>query len=133
MHPKGAGLLQVGNRQVRVTTGKRKAGDSPKNIALTGENVNQRVSVHPFLPFPLHSFLPVNPTPDDPELLRLIELFQSMGAPGDQAKRMAQQLQKRCSQLVEERGITRIEAMQHLLNIMVKGRRGEVPDGFGKR
>ncbi|AHF94426.1 hypothetical protein OPIT5_15585 [Opitutaceae bacterium TAV5] len=75
----------------------------------------------------------MNPTPDDPELPRLIELFQSMGAPRDQAKRMAQQLQKRCSQLVEERGITRIEAMQHLLNIMVKGRRGEVPDGFGKR
>jgi len=40
---------------------------------------------------------------------------------------MARQLAKRADQLATERGITRTEAMRHLLEVVVKGRAGEVP------
>lgn len=39
---------------------------------------------------------------------------------------MAAQLLKRAAQLVAERGLTREAALAHLLNVVVKGRSGEV-------
>jgi hypothetical protein len=65
------------------------------------------------------------------ELDRLTQLCRRLGAPTEaQAETMARQLQKRADQLAAERGITRVAAMEHLLTVMVHGRRGETPPGF---
>lgn len=65
------------------------------------------------------------------ELTRLTQLCRRLGAETDaQADTMARQLLKRAEQLSTERGITREAAMQHLLSVLVHGRRGEVPPGF---
>lgn len=61
---------------------------------------------------------------------QLVALCVKMGAAPTQAQVMATQLAKRADQLVAERGITRIEAMAHLLQLVVKGRSGEAPPGF---
>jgi len=59
---------------------------------------------------------------------QLVQLCEKMGAPRSQAETMARQLAKRADQLVATRGISRIEAMGHLLKVLVKGRNGEGPD-----
>lgn len=65
------------------------------------------------------------------ELVRLAQLCRRLGAETDvQADTMARQLLKRAEQLATERGIPREAAMQHLLSVLVHGRRGEVPPGF---
>jgi len=61
------------------------------------------------------------------EHAQLVELCRKLGASGPQAETMARQLAKRADQLATERGITRTEAMRHLLEVVVKGRAGEVP------
>lgn len=65
------------------------------------------------------------------ELARLTALCRNLGATTDaQAETMARQLQKRADQLAAERGITRVAAMEHLLNLVIHGRRGETPPEF---
>lgn len=65
------------------------------------------------------------------ELAQLAALCRRLGAADDaQAEVMARQLAKRADQLALERGIGREAAMQHLLSVLVHGRRGEVPPGF---
>lgn len=65
------------------------------------------------------------------EIEQLTRLCRSLGAPTEeQALTMARQLQKRADQLATERGITRVAAMEHLLNLVAHGRRGETPPGF---
>ncbi|MBA4137412.1 MAG: hypothetical protein C0518_08875 [Opitutus sp.] len=65
------------------------------------------------------------------ELAKLTELCRRLGANDDaQAGTMARQLLRRADQLALERGLTREAAMQHLLSVLVHGRRGEVPPGF---
>ena len=59
------------------------------------------------------------------ELEQLTELCVCLGATADQAETMAAQLQKRASQFVEERGVSREEAMSYLLEVMAKARQGE--------
>jgi hypothetical protein len=61
---------------------------------------------------------------------RLIALCRRMGAGEAQATAMANQLLKRCAQLVAERDWTRVRAMEHLLTVLVKGRNGETVPGF---
>jgi len=61
---------------------------------------------------------------------QLVALCAKMGAAPAQAEVMAAQLAKRADQLAAERGITRVEAMGHLLQLVVKGRSGEAPPGF---
>lgn len=62
---------------------------------------------------------------------QLIQLCTKLGAPTPAASStMADQLIKRCDQLVEQRGITRTEAMAYLLQLVTKGARGETPPGF---
>ena len=58
-------------------------------------------------------------------------LCERLGATPTQAATMAAQLLKRANQLATERGITREAALKHLLDLVVKGRSGEVPEGFG--
>ena len=61
---------------------------------------------------------------------QLRALCERLGASPAQAVTMATQLQKRAAQLAVERGLTREAALAHLLNVVVKGRNGEVPPGF---
>jgi hypothetical protein len=61
---------------------------------------------------------------------QLVALCNRLGAEGAQAATMADQLLKRCEQLVAERGWTRVQAMEHLLSLVVKGRSGETAPGF---
>jgi hypothetical protein len=61
---------------------------------------------------------------------QLTALCVKMGADRAQAEVMAAQLAKRADQLAGARGISRVEAMAHLLQLVVKGRSGETPPGF---
>lgn len=56
---------------------------------------------------------------------QLVALCEKMGAGSAQAETMARQLAKRADQLSAERGISRVEAMAHLLQLLIKGRNGE--------
>jgi len=64
------------------------------------------------------------------ELEQLTQLCLRLGAEPTQAEKMAMQLSKRADQLVAERGISRMEAMAYLLQLVTKGRNGEPPPGF---
>ena len=57
---------------------------------------------------------------------QLTQLCRRLGAEPGPAAAMAAQLQKRATQLSNERGITREAAMRYLLEILVKGRHGEI-------
>ena len=61
---------------------------------------------------------------------QLTELCERLGAPRAQAATMAAQLLKRADQLAVARGITRENALQGLLEIVIKGRAGEAPAQF---
>ena len=61
---------------------------------------------------------------------QLAKLCESLGASPAQAATMAAQLLKRAEQLAAERGITREVALKGLLDVVVKGRAGEVPPAF---
>ena len=61
---------------------------------------------------------------------QLTELCERLGAPHAQAAIMAAQLLKRADQIAVERGITRETALRGLLEVVVKGRAGEVPAQF---
>jgi len=61
---------------------------------------------------------------------QLQALCVKLGSSPAQAATMAAQLQKRAAQLARERGITHETALAHLLNLVVKGRKGEAPPGF---
>lgn len=67
------------------------------------------------------------------ELDQLVQLCERLGAPRAQAMTMATQLVKRAEQLATERGISREEALKGLLEVVVKGRAGEVPAAFSPR
>lgn len=64
------------------------------------------------------------------ELEQLTGLCERLGATRAQAQTMAAQLTKRADQIAAERGIPRAEAMKGLLEVVVKGRAGEVPAQF---
>lgn len=64
------------------------------------------------------------------ELEQLIQLCARLGAPPAQAATMAAQLVKRADQLATERGVAREVALRGLLEVVVKGRSGEVPAAF---
>lgn len=61
---------------------------------------------------------------------QLLALCGRLGASASQAAAMTDQLLKRCEQLVAERGWTRVQAMEHLLTLLVRGRNGETIPGF---
>lgn len=60
------------------------------------------------------------------ELEQVTALCVRLGANEAQAATMAAHLLKRADQLAAERGITRIEALTYLINLLVQGRQGEV-------
>jgi hypothetical protein len=61
---------------------------------------------------------------------QLLALCSRLGATPAQAAAMSDQLLKRCTQLVSERGWTRERAMEHLLTVLIKGRNGDTVPGF---
>jgi hypothetical protein len=61
---------------------------------------------------------------------QLTQLCENLGAPRAQAQTMARQLLKRTDQIAAERGIAREAALKGLLELVVKGRSGEVPKDF---
>jgi hypothetical protein len=61
---------------------------------------------------------------------QLTELCMRLGAPRDQATVMATQLLKRAEQLASERHTTREIELKKLLDLVTKGRGGEVPKDF---
>lgn len=64
------------------------------------------------------------------EFEQLTLLCERLGASRAQAATMAAQLAKRADQIAAERGLTREVALQGLLELVVKGRAGEVPAQF---
>lgn len=64
------------------------------------------------------------------ELEQVTRLCRSMGADEAQAQRMAEQLLKRADQIAVDRGCDRVQAMQYLLSLTMKGAQGEAPAGF---
>jgi len=64
------------------------------------------------------------------ELDQVTALCVRLGAAPGQAGVMAAQLLKRAEQLANERGIAKATALQQLLEVVVKGRAGEVPARF---
>lgn len=61
---------------------------------------------------------------------QLAQLCEGLGAPRPQAQTMARQLLKRADQIAAERGIARETALKGLLEVVVRGRSGEVPKDF---
>ncbi len=64
------------------------------------------------------------------EIEQLAALCERLGAPPRQAATMAAQLLKRAEQIARERGQTHEAALRRLLELMVQGRAGEVPEEF---
>ncbi len=64
------------------------------------------------------------------ELEQLTQLCERLGAPPAQAAAMAGQLLKRAEQIAAERGGTREAALKRLLDLMIQGRAGKVPEEF---
>jgi hypothetical protein len=64
------------------------------------------------------------------ELEQLTALCERLGAAPAQAAIMANQLLKRADQIAVERGVARAEALKGLLEVLIKGRAGEVPARF---
>ena len=64
------------------------------------------------------------------ELEKLTQLCERLGAPPGQAAAMAAQLLKRAEQIAATRGGTREAALKRLLDLVVQGHAGTVPDEF---
>ena len=56
-----------------------------------------------------------------PKLAALTEALKKLGCPPNKAADMAAQLDKRASQLAQEKGRSYEEALAHLLNLMKEG------------
>jgi hypothetical protein len=61
---------------------------------------------------------------------QLEALCRQLGAGPEQARTMAAQLLKRAEQLAAERGTTRETELKRLLELVGRGRAGEVPPNF---
>ena len=64
------------------------------------------------------------------EIEQLEKVFSSRDASPSQAKAMASQLSKRADQWGAERGMSRLEALKRLLDMVIAGRDGVVPEEF---
>lgn len=61
---------------------------------------------------------------------QLTQVFEQLGASSAQAQAMAAQLLKRAAQQALERGVSSETALARLLELVIKGRSGEVPAEF---
>ena len=60
---------------------------------------------------------------------RLRRFLEAQGVDAKRSGVMARQLEKRAGQIAAERGIDRVDAMEHLLKVLIYGSRGEVYPG----
>ena len=67
------------------------------------------------------------------EEMQLQAVFRNLGAGERQANVMARQTLKRANQIAAERGVSRAEALRGLLEVVVAGRSGEVPESLKPR
>ncbi len=65
---------------------------------------------------------------EEKEIDQIAALFRHLGADDRQAATMARQLSKRADQLVEEKGLDRLQALRHLLDLVKSGREGNPLD-----
>ncbi len=66
------------------------------------------------------------------EMEMLERLCTGLGATADQARAMAAQLIKRADQLAAERTIPREQAMRYLLEVVARGRVGEIASEYDR-
>lgn len=66
---------------------------------------------------------------DTPNVENLTHFFRNLGAEEKAARVMAGQLLKRADQLVRERSITQLEAVEYLLQVTIAGRDGRIYEG----
>ena len=64
------------------------------------------------------------------EISQLAKVFENLGAPAGKARIMAGQLLRRAEQIAAERNISKIESLDRLIRLCVKGFHGEVDPNF---
>ena len=64
------------------------------------------------------------------EVVQLAKVFENLGAPKDQARTMAVQLLRRAEQLAEEKNISRVESLDRLIQLCIRGFNGEIASDF---
>jgi len=62
------------------------------------------------------------------EVDQVARIFVNLGATEPQARVMAAQLLKRADQLAAERGVDRVNTLEHLLKAAIAGREGRILD-----
>lgn len=67
---------------------------------------------------------------EEAEIEMLRKLFAQLGAGPDQSLIMARQVIKRAAQVSEDRGVSRVEAMRYLIELVTKGRAGISAESF---
>ena len=67
---------------------------------------------------------------DMDEASQLAKVFENLGAPAGKARTMAGQLLRRAEQIAAERNISKIESLDRLIRLCVKGFHGEVDPNF---
>lgn len=67
---------------------------------------------------------------EEAEVEMLRKLFAQLGAGSDQSLIMARQVIKRAAQVSEDRGVSRVEAMRYLIELVTKGRAGVSAEAF---
>lgn len=67
---------------------------------------------------------------EEAEIEMLRKLFAQLGAGPDQSLIMARQVIKRAAQVSEDRGVSRVEAMRYLIELVTKGRVGISAESF---
>lgn len=67
---------------------------------------------------------------EEAEIEMLRKLFAQLGAEPEQSLVMAKQVSKRAAQVSEVRGVSRVEAMRYLIELVTKGRAGISTESF---
>ena len=61
---------------------------------------------------------------------QVAQIFEKLGAPSDQAFRMAKQLVKRAEQFANVENVPFLEALERLLKLSIGGIQGEIDPNF---
>lgn len=64
------------------------------------------------------------------EVQKLSKVFENLGAQSTQALTMARQVMRRADQLAEEKNISRIDSLERLMRLCVRGFQGEISPDF---
>ena len=67
---------------------------------------------------------------DMDETSQLAKVFENLGAPGGKARTMARQLLRRAEQIAAEQKISKVESLDRLIRLCVKGFHGEIDPDF---